>query len=731
MAPVNPPMQSRNDPTYGTTSRPVDVPDTIKPRGVENNTILPEGQKIGDRSAEFEGQATAFGSAAQGAAAQGFADLFSGIAKTGDFLGQAGVNLVKRDIENRVYDAANAEREAYTQALEHIKATGGTKGILGPDASTTEAPSEVQDLSERLGTLVGAKDAGKITSTYYEGRLLAEAKQLRSKYPGFREEIDSQFAKVTGTNPANAYVRALTMELNSQATQKGSRLNSTLHYIRENSGIPGAVQLYDDIVTGRKDPVQGEREAIRLFAPHEMDKVQMQERKAKIEDVNLTRGEKSFQAEKLYDQASSTIINREVDTVLQRLGLTDDQSAVRIGEGLQSGAIDPKTWEAEGQALLDKKTRLRAEMIRAADEHGITANLKGGKEELIKRVDASLSQFDDIAARIYKPDTGTLTSLRRDMAAQKDQDKRDILGDSVAGPILRQSQVFRDLQGENYMRDLNMDLLKQNWPAQYKDFFTRWSNEIATQSNYGPSGKPSTFKNMFDEIKRKGINVPEASATVLKQMDKLTDSKTPDAVKENLAIAAFSPEARGFISMLNPDGFDQKGRPIKGQSAVFQNITTPEKTKELHRLGEKNPKIWEDYVNTAEYIFGKEILPRELADLKSLGEDNRLKIIWDTDNKRLDVKYIHPTPEGHPEAGEYYPPLSKARRTLNQINNNMYGFKNIAEAANKDVDVFLLRTIKDTVGDIKGIKDIPQQILDQIELGRNFEGRFGVSQRKK
>lgn len=254
MAVFNPEVKPTNDPTYGSNSRAIDTPNSIPVQGVETNRIMPKGQEIGDRSAEFEGQAAAFNMQGQAVSNKGFGDLFAGLVSIGDFLGKAGVHVVKKDIENQVYEIANKEREQYTAELEAIKAKGVSgKSLLDANASADEPlPAEIEDLPSELETLRSSRDGGKITKTDYSGRLLNRAKVLRAQYPGFKKEIDAEFAAITGMNPANARINGLITDINKQAATAASAQNKTLSFIKSNADVPRADEMYVGFANGTK-----------------------------------------------------------------------------------------------------------------------------------------------------------------------------------------------------------------------------------------------------------------------------------------------------------------------------------------------------------------------------------------------------------------------------------------------------------------------------------------------
>ena len=88
MAQINQEIKPTQDPSYLRNSRAVDAPSDIKPTGTAPLSILPEGVKIADRSAEYQGQADAAGMKADAIGDSSFASLFSDVVGIGNFLGK-------------------------------------------------------------------------------------------------------------------------------------------------------------------------------------------------------------------------------------------------------------------------------------------------------------------------------------------------------------------------------------------------------------------------------------------------------------------------------------------------------------------------------------------------------------------------------------------------------------------------------------------------------------------
>lgn len=719
MAQFNPAIHPTNDPNYENRSRPIDVPDTLKPRGVEENRILPEGQKIGDKSAEYEGQAAAFGMQAEGSAMKSYGDLFAGVVGIADFVGKSGVQLVKKDIEDRVYNVANKERLAYTESLEQIKAGKGVKSLLDAraEASDEETPSEIDGLPDRLGGLTGARDAGKISNSYYQGRLLAEAKDLRARYPGFRQEIDDQFAKVTGVNPANAYINSLVGDINRAAANANKGQSKIESFILQRQGYPGFDKLYGQFKRGEVT----DQDVLAKAAPYERQDQELKQRQAIINDKKLTRGEQEYAASRGADAAFGMVVGRSVDQMLSRMEINSAEDASKLDLQVKSGAIPSQRFQELGQEIAQHRAQLKVQMKKDADVNGITKIL--GTDEVNKKIDASLAQLEVLNDRVYNKDFGGIYNAAKAIKSQTEDDTKALLANSKIGPPFRQMMVLKEAGGEQWFQKFNLDMIKENLPQHYSEYAKGWMREITSQTNMRSTGMPVTLNDMFDEFKSKGMNDNKVNASMTNMIGKITDKDTPDAVKANLALAAFHPNNAGFISKLNADGMDSSGRKIQGQNAVFQKFTSPEMTAEMKRLGQTNPDIWNNYVNWAKGTLGTELIGREVADLKTIPENSGVKVAWNdktsrfqaVDSRSDEQKQAMGRVTGSQGSGQYF---KKVEASLNRINSNLGNYKNIAEASGADVNQFLLKSIADIGGReaLTRVDGIPFQMLQQMGL---------------
>lgn len=725
MAPLNPTIQPTNDPNYRGYSQPISVPDTIKPQGVATNQIMPQGQQIGDRSAEYEGKSQAYKMAADSSGQEAIGDLFKNITEMGAFVGKAGVAATRKEIEDKVYDIADRERQQYTQALEQLKATGSVKGIFSEAAGDGEAdlPQDIQSLGDHLSTLRSARDGGKISSTYYESRLLSEAKKLRAQYPGFRAEIDQEFAKVTGTNPANAYIRALTNDINRNATSASSELKKAQTYILQNDKLPGAREMMQKVQTGQA----GLNEVLDWAAPYKQQEYQIQTENSLIQNSKLTREEKQARQGLLFDKAAGMAVSRVADKLASQMGIASAEDAERLTTASKVGAMNSQNWLQVSQQVAQEKMRVQVEMRAEAGKAGMIQSL--GLQEVNRRIEEATKPLDWLQDRIFNKDYGGFYQAQQDIKAMNSDTQRAMLQNPKLGPYLQMLNSVKELGGDNAVLELSKDLIKGDFPQNLKTYASQWQKAFATQYNMRTSGVPTTFNDAIEDIQQKAktdpsMNNKRMNKYIMDEVNKITNPALSDDIKKNYALAAFSPANRGMISKLSADAIDSRGNPISGQAAVFQSFTSPEITKEMFRLGQKDPMIWKNYTDWARETIASELATRDINNLAVI-RNPAIHVGWDSDNKRLVARADVTEAQRYKAGGgsiinpQLDPEYQNVQRTVNRMNGYLGNYKNIAEAAKIPVDEFLIKTIAEVNPEaVQRTDSIPYKILRDLGLAQ-------------
>lgn len=735
MAPVNPTVQPTNAPSYGANSRAIDTPDPIRVKGVDQNQIMPHGVQQGDLSAQYEGQAKAYGMQGQALENKSWGDLFSNVVGIGDFLAKGGVHMVKQDIENKVYDVANRTREEYTAELERMK-SGGTKDLLDANAQMTdsdiEVPDEVAHLGDSLAALKGAEQAGKITKTDYAGRLLAQAKMLRAQYPGFKKEIDAEFAAVTGMNPANARINGLIQDINKASTNATSEQNKTEAYIMSHENVPGAITALRDFKAGLIDKM----EVFRRLAPYAQAKEKMVWNAAEANDKNLGIDDRDRKTKIEANYSLGVSASSLATGLMEHLkiqNLSDVEKKILESE---NGTFTKDNWSDLNVRAADAITKFKVDGLKYMDATGQTARLKDGKDAAIKIVNAAAEPLEAIHRRIINHDFGGLYEKAQRAKGLIDETKYSMLNDSRIGPALRMDAAFKDFGGEEYLKRMSRERLfgKDNIPDRIKVWYDGMSSAIEVGAAGSKDGVALTFMDAVNEVKAKRADFDDPKVVqavfggLVKKMDKITDSTVPDQIKVNLIRAAFSPENRGFIGKLQMDSV-VNGRSVSGMNAVFQNWTSEEKSKEIFRLSKDRPELWDMYKDWVGSTFSNDLAKREINDLKDI-KDRNIKVGWDSDNKRFVSEYSNleaMTGRSGKVSGNGTMMMNNAgnsdeyaivQRSLNRLNSNIYNLRTIADRSGENVDAFVMKTIADGAGKevLGNVYGIPFQIIHSMNL---------------
>lgn len=716
MAPLNPTINPTNDPNYRGYSDAIKVPDTIKPQGVQQNQILPRGQEIGDRSAEFEGKREAYRMAGEGSNMEAYGDLFKNITQIGDFIGKASVAVTKKSIEDKVYQVADREREEYTKALEKIKQTG-VSNILNPSTDGAQTPEDVENLGDTLTALKSAKDAGKISSEYYWGRLREKAKAMRAEHPGFKNEIDAAFARVTGQDPANAYMRALVTDINRGASQASSEMKKAENFVAQRNGYPRAAEVMQYVRSGQYNLAK----AMEWAAPYEQEDYQLKRRAQVFNDQKLTKEAQTVKVKELFDFASGVAVNRMVDTHSARMGINSAEDASKLISATEAKIIPQQQWVGWGQQLAQDKTALALKMNQDAHSSGAVKIL--GQDEVNNRIKAALMPMDMLIDRIYNKDVGGYTRLAQDLKGINETNQKSLLTHPKLGPYLQTAQALKEIGGEQNLQKFALDVIKGDYAADLKTYMTQWKQNVATQVGLREKGVV-TFNDWIDDIKAKGIKDKKFNNAVLKEVEKIYDPTIHENIRMNYAEAAFSPGNRGMISKLSPDTVDSKGNTVAGQSAVFQNWTSPAMTNAMFELGKKNPQVWKNYTDWASETLRNELINTDINTLAEI-RNPAIRVGWDSNNKRFVPKADVEAAMRANTGGQtlYNPQLDpeylNVVRATNRMNSNLSGYKNIAEAAGIDAEAFILKTIASANPEaLQRTDSIPYQILRDIGLSK-------------
>jgi hypothetical protein len=288
----------------------------------------------------------------------GAADLVQGF---GNIVGQGARAIdagIKTKIEEDAYNRIDPIRYAHGGGVtpdEAIELAGtGARGARWSQASGDveaaagdDVPSGIKQRTAQLEKWKRAYEHGGMSDSHYSASLEQVVQELRSRYPGYREHIDSTVSRITGQTPANALRSSTLRDLNAMASQSAAAAKS-------NEAWYGKDQEYIHIIKpdATKEWAVANRALLepeigRLKAKDQYNDSQMKE--LALEEKLNTAGQSRMRA--LAQTGVNDIVNRQISGVL----------AASKGDmnTFIENAKDPKKLESTMQALevLEAKTR--------------------------------------------------------------------------------------------------------------------------------------------------------------------------------------------------------------------------------------------------------------------------------------------------------------------------------------------------------------------------------------
>lgn len=182
-----------------------------------------------------------------------------------------------------------------------------------PPAHGSYPPSDMGTDIERMKSLTAARQQGKISEVNYYGRLATLSKQLRIKYPGYEDVVDSSIQSVTGIRPANAYRDAILSEIQAEQNAMADEDKFRRQYEKENEGIISAVIGPDYF----DNPDQYDFNKVRVEISRFKGRKELID--AEIKDLDLvqkTEGVNSNRAEKVISKDFSFLVEAELNRAL-------------------------------------------------------------------------------------------------------------------------------------------------------------------------------------------------------------------------------------------------------------------------------------------------------------------------------------------------------------------------------------------------------------------------------
>lgn len=567
--------------------------------------------------------------------------------------------LVKTGIETSLKD------EAYTKAdiaqkidqnfLEGQRAelTGEklpTNKVVALDPSIKTNPSLINNNPEEeaekpQGLTAGVSQVNRLGSaarsnpglrtTWYTMMADSTAKELRAKFPGFREYIDQVTSQAFGVNVANAYRTDLRQDVNHLITQLNSGKDAELTEFRKRSDIPGFTGLYNQLEQNPND--MDLRYRMRgIVNSYDATKATNAN---KLTELQLKASQGKATADDYYQTMSSSMANASefnFTNSVKTLGL-DNPDILNQPDNIKSAKMSElgtRLAVERHQANLDLENRLNSKLPDGRVLRSVLgeAYVKNLRDDQNYRYDSLMTLLNG-----NKPENFAAVYHSANMfKATIDDEARSLQKHPVIGLPATRVSAMNKLLDPQLTNALVVDAsVKSALGKVLGDWLV--GDKIAAISNSGnPAGTTSTVPN---ETRRIAENI-----RVLKNELKISPDtgiyeelfKTLDVLTHPKATVENKKNVIDYFSAINQDStylsnfeFDKgiiggEGKII-GRGAAFTVLTAPKVVAAVKTL----PQDYQDkYRQTIQNMFVGDITREDINKVNTIEGNSALRLEW-------------------------------------------------------------------------------------------------------
>lgn len=329
-------------------------------------------------------------------------------------LGQIGNAALKMN-EERV------SADIYQQADQLFQATNEEFGVV------PQNPPGMNEGLDKMVVLQKALEQGKISQVNYYGRLATLTKQLRTKYPGYEQVVDSTIQSVTGTRPANAYRDAIFAELNSVLEGQSDQDKFRRQYEKENEGVINLV-LGDEYF---KNPDAFDFTEVRSKVSKFKGTIEQIDAEAKELQLMSSRGEfNDKKAKRLMDRdfafTTSAIMSRS-------LNLNGPTAMGMIDDFVQKGGASGEQLDQFIAQVSELEATTRAELTKLGRERYVVSGLSSA-QDMNAAIDQAMYPITEAKKAVLGGDFKLAARMATVSKSIQDQSLNDLL---VANPKLK------------------------------------------------------------------------------------------------------------------------------------------------------------------------------------------------------------------------------------------------------------------------------------------------------
>lgn len=586
-------------------------------------------------------------------------DAISGL---GDAL-KMGVAAVDNYYQGTIKEEAKTATDELFNASGNAGAVATEAGIKGKFT-----PTEIQRGYNQLSLLQQATKNGTLKESSFWAQSELISRQLKTRYPGYWEEIDSTMSSLVGKKPAIALQQELEQDRRASASKKDTERNNALHAARSIglSEVFALEQSGKPISTDEINRMVASREAIKWT----------QESQAR--ENNLKRDQNTFT-----EADALTAQRNDLQTELMT-HLNDVQSPLfRSSADYKKFAIDIEAKRSSGQPI---PPELEAAAVSAAATVTQLSNDLTNKYILKYAGDAPQSKMKDntgfvsdwVKNYVTNVQQGDMNYTAINAAYVKSMQNHDDHKFMMSNDVLRKSASLTRIMGPQS---------ELNWETRNGDSKILADRDIMIQKSMEDDMLLSgvSIVDQIPKMQAAGVRDPNAySALVTRQMNAVTSPETPPVIKGNAIEALFGEKSLDFLDKAVPEA---QRRPMY---LKMSSPTVIKSIKKLHDDGQITSQDFQKFVDWSSRS-GLNLIRDMSPEINNVMTSRKsMAVTYNPKTMQLDTTKTQFTPEAKTGVGRSVEVASEnflagdAKRAVNEVNYLLKAMRPLIEATGED-----------------------------------------------
>lgn len=610
----------------------------------------------------------------------GAADAIKGL---GDTLSM-GVATADNYYQGTIKEQAKTATEELFNASGNAGAVATEGGIKGK-----QTPQEVQQGYDQLSLLKQAAKNGTLKDSSFWAQAELISRQLKTRYPGYWEQIDGDMSQLLGRKPAIALHAELEQERKDKSSNADKERTNAMHaartvglsevFVAENQGKPIPTNEINRLVAEREGLKWTQESASRAYT------AKKQANEATQDDALL--------AQRNSAQAEVAVLLSDSMSPLGRNVAEYREYAQRLDAIKKSGQPIPAEMQAAATALAGQINQSVADIQNKY----------------------TLQYGDVVPANKAKENIGYLKDFASNLTANVQQADMNYTESNVALlKSLTTGDNFQFLTSNDALR-MSASITAMLGPQAQISFETRNADkpiikerDIAIQRTMENHqllhGKSMTES--INAMMSQGVTDPKAyAAHVGRALDAAVAQEMPPQVKSNALESLYGQKNMDFLNTSVPEA---------ERLPMFMKMSAPAMIKQLSDLHDKGTISNDDFQKHVTWVSNNavQLIRDRAADVNAIATDRKsISVKYNETNQLLDTSKVNYTPEAMSLVGRKVNEASEnflagdQRRAVGDVNNILRIMKTLTETTGGDPKLLIPELLEKSGIDVNPVPE--------------------------